>query len=437
MRVTKFMILLAFLLVLTLSISISAQKDSAQSNVPALPQPSGPFGVGRVAFDWTDPNRPADMAEDRGAHSELMVYIWYPTEASSKEVKGILFPGAKQFDSAPDISASLKGQIFGGNWPLVVSGAITSHAQENAAIAKNRKTFPVIIFSPGASGTCFQYSSALENLVSHGYVVAAIEHTSEVFAVAFSDGAIHTYSAKRIPQQFLPPPGATKEEYEDKLEAWYRHCVDVRAADESFVLDKLIELNKGADGSSQFSRRLDLARVAAAGHSRGGWSSILTCRRDERIKACVNEDGNAGGQGLDYPGAPIPKQPILYVEIPPVLKPGTTPNDWIVLKQLHLTAEEWMQQWHETVNKEFRAFPAGGYFVQLTLPGLEHYSFSDEVFLRAAKDGAGNKEEMALRGLRLTEEITRAFLDEVLKNEKQTRLRDDSEMTAKHFGPEN
>jgi len=48
----------------------------------------------------------------------------------------------------------------------------------------------------------------------------------------------------------------------------------------------------------------------------------------------VNLDGNAGGEGLDYPGAPIPKQPILYVEVAPVLKPGTTQNDWIVLQQL-------------------------------------------------------------------------------------------------------
>jgi len=377
------------------------------------------------------------MAEDRGAHSELMVYVWYPTTATGGEVKGTLFPGAKQIDSAPGALAGLRDQIFGGNWPLVVSGRITSHAQENAPVARNPKTFPVILFSPGASMTGFQYSSAIEDLVSHGYVVAAIEHTSEVFAVAFADGGIHTYSAKRIPQQFLPPPGATKEEFETKLEAWYRHCADVRAADESFALDKLIELNNATNGFSRFSGSFDLAHVAAVGHSRGGWSFILTCRRDERIKACVNEDGNAGGQGLEYPGAAIPKQPILYVEIPPVLKPGTTQSDWIVLKQLNLSAEQWTQQWHETVHQELSSFPSGGYFVQLTTPGMEHYSFSDEVLLRAAKDGRGEKQEMALDDLRLTEDVTRAFLDEVLKNQKQTRLRTDSGMIVEHFGPGN
>ncbi len=427
--------LLALLLVMTLGISTRGQKDS-QSNVPKLPLPSGPFAVGRVSFDWIDPNRAPDMAEDRGPHSELMVYLWYPTEATSGEIKSTLFPGAKQIDSSPDFSAFLKAKVFGGNWPVVVSGAITTHAQENAPIAKGPKVFPVVLFSPGAFGTCFQYSSAIEDLVGHGYVVAALEHTSEVFGVLFLDGKVHVYSPARIPKQAIPPPGSSKEEYEVKLEEWYRHNVDVRAADISFVLDKLIELNRALKPASQFSRRLDLDHVGVVGHSRGGWSSVVACRRDERFKACVNEDGNAGGQGLTYPGAPVPKQSILYVEISPVLKPGTTQDDWIVLKQLHLTAEQWVQQWHETVNKEFRSFSSGGYFVQLTAPGMEHYSFSDEVVLRAAKEGAKDKEEMALHNLRLTEDITRSFLDEVLRNEKPTQLHDTSEMTVKHFEAE-
>ena len=94
-----------------------------------------------------------------------------------------------------------------------------------------------------------------------------------------------------------------------------------------------------------------------------------------------------------------------------MLKPGTTADDWIVLKQLNLTAEEWVRQWHEIVNREFNSFPAGGYFVELKVPNLEHYSFSDEIHLQAAKDGAKEKEESALRDLRLTEDITRTFLD--------------------------
>jgi hypothetical protein len=60
---------------------------------------------------------------------------------------------------------------------------------------------------------------------------------------------------------------------------------------------------------------LDTNHAGVVGHSRRGWSAIVACRRDERIKARVSEDGNAGGQGLQYPGASIPKESNLYVEV--------------------------------------------------------------------------------------------------------------------------
>jgi hypothetical protein len=110
--------------------------DSLPTNIPKLPNPSGPFGVGRVAFDWIDPNRVADMVDNPATQTELMVYVWYPSDTVDKEVKGILFPGATKIDSAPEVPASLKNRIFGGDWPLVVSGAIASHAQEKRSDRK-------------------------------------------------------------------------------------------------------------------------------------------------------------------------------------------------------------------------------------------------------------------------------------------------------------
>jgi hypothetical protein len=57
------------------------------------------------------------MAEDRGAHSELMVYLWYPTKHPKHEVKGILFPGAKQFDTSPNLARiRAKSSEAAGRW---------------------------------------------------------------------------------------------------------------------------------------------------------------------------------------------------------------------------------------------------------------------------------------------------------------------------------
>jgi len=78
----------------------------------------------------------------------------------------------------------------------------------------------------------------------------------------------------------------------------------------------------------------------------------------------VNEDGNAGGQGLEYPGAAIPKQPILYVEIPPVLNRNTQ-SDWIDTQATESSPSS--DQQAETRTAGASSFPSGGYFVQLTL----------------------------------------------------------------------
>lgn len=388
-----------------------AAASQAQLNFQ-MPQPSGEFGIGRTAFDWTNRALNADNALD-SAHSEpdeLMVYLWYPTIKTAAGAKGNLFPGAKEIDVAPDTIPGFKnGPIFGGNWTKVVSGEIPSHAINDARIALKPKAFPVVVFTPASFGTCFEYSSAIEDLVSHGYVVASIEHTYETFAVAFPGGQVRTVPTRAIQQRYLAALGSSAEESYDKLAAWNRHRVDFRANEISFVLDKLSELNSG---DSQFSRRLDVHKVAVVGHSRGGWAAILSCRRDHRFRACVSLDGANDGEGLNYPGSPVPTQPILYVEIAKTME---LPDGWMPLKKAHLTAAEWVQRWHQTVDREFHRFPAGGYFVELKQSGLEHYSFSDRPVLLALREQ--KNADTAIKQLNLTENITRRFLDRHLKGD--------------------
>ena len=123
--------------------------------VPVLPQPSGQFGIGRVGFDWVDQKRPEPLSSQPNAHRELMVYLWYPTALNRDNfARGTYLPGAKEIDRTPG-STRIKEQVFGHFWSLVVSGEITSHAKENAAIAKSKNPFPVILFSHGGSWTSF------------------------------------------------------------------------------------------------------------------------------------------------------------------------------------------------------------------------------------------------------------------------------------------
>ncbi len=120
------------------NITAHGQTNSADTprKAPQLPVPSGPFGIGRVSYDWIDMSRPDRFSSDPNAHRRLMVYIWYPTSPKNDNAEGAYLPGAKQMDTDAEVQHQMRDD-HGANWPLIVSGAIHSHAEDNAAVAKN------------------------------------------------------------------------------------------------------------------------------------------------------------------------------------------------------------------------------------------------------------------------------------------------------------
>lgn len=115
---------------------VFAQDTQPADAFPKPPAPPGPFGIGRVGYDWVDPSRPDQYSSDPNAHRELMVYFWYPTSGKSSDAKGSYFPGTQQMDTQPEIRARLARE-FGKNRSAMVSGAIFSHAVERAPVAKS------------------------------------------------------------------------------------------------------------------------------------------------------------------------------------------------------------------------------------------------------------------------------------------------------------
>src|SRR5262249_44233795 len=149
------------------------------------------------------------------------------------------------------------------------------------------------------------YSALLEELASHGYVVAAIQHTYETSVVVFPDGRLVRFAEDKWK--------AAEEGSEEKRLRYYKDRLEVWAADAVFVLDQLVKLDAGTPGSA-LKGRLDLTRVGIFGHSFGGLSSAQACRRDDRFKACINMDGMR--LGLVYLPDEVgkgPRQPFLYM----------------------------------------------------------------------------------------------------------------------------
>jgi dienelactone hydrolase len=367
--------------------------------VPRLPMPTGSFGIGRVGYDWTDTARPDRFSADAKAHRELMVYLWYPT-AKAAEAKGAYLPGAQAMDKAPAIQNRMREE-YGANWPLLVSGAIFSHAVDGAAVAKSPKQFPLILLSHGLGGSGFGYTALIEDLVSHGYVVATIEHTETAGVVAFPDGRLVPFHEDQA------PPGLSPAERWKRMVDSVTAGITEGAGDVRFVLDRLTELNAGDARSFPLAGRLDLNRVAAMGHSAGAEFAALACEMDARFKACVDLDGGMVPIAAlpESPDGKTMQQPLLFLEaFHPESNMGGT-------HEQHL-------EYFKKREAQLEATRPGTFAVVLHSAGIVHGSFSDDPFLEAG--GQEQKLSVARHNLDLIEEFVLGYLDRNFKGDRET-----------------
>ena len=397
--------------------------QAAAPSIKATPQlvtPAGPFGIGRIGYDWTDPARLHPSSTDRQAHRELMVYLWYPTSTKRADVRGVYFPGARQIDASPKAHARMVNE-FGANWPLMISGAIFSHAEEGAPPAeKGGKGFPVVVFSHGAGSSGFVYTSLIEDLVSHGYVVASIEHTETAMVVLFPDGRIVLFHDE------VMPAGLSPADRFARMAASIGAGINEGAADVRFVLDRLTQMNAGDRRPFPLAGKLDVNRFAAMGHSAGAEFAARACQLDARLKACVDLDGGMvpiTALPIDPDGATL-KQSLLFLEADhPESQMGGT----------HAEHEVYAKKKED----QLQSSPAGSYDVILKSPGIAHPSFSDVPLLFAGQDGFPEV-SVVLHNHQLIEEFVRAFLDKNLKQAKAPLLdganATSTEATVKRYG---
>src|SRR3989442_16045483 len=100
--------------------------------------------------------------------------------------------------------------------------------------------------APGGGQKALSYTALLEDLASHGFVVAAIDPPYNAQAVKYSDGTVLNK---------LPPDkrGWEVPATRDDMPRIYEQMVTHWSRDMSFVLNRLIELNRI---DARFARRL-------------------------------------------------------------------------------------------------------------------------------------------------------------------------------------
>lgn len=255
------------------------------------------------------------------------------------------------------------------------------------------------------------YTTQIENLVSHGYVVASLEPLPDPVVVSFSNTQILPFATdlrKTYNRQRAAPRGFLWEAAIDSALAHEKSL----AADLSFVLNALAIVNRGSTQDAPFSQRLDLSKVGSFGHSDGGTAAAFACQLDPRISACLSEDGwTPRGPSPPVAFAKTPARPFMWINLP------VAPPDDEQLAYLHLARKDFdgMARKSEILaSRQLDSFQNKAYRVTLRRPDLTDDYFTDGPFVWSMQQYP-QENAMARNALVVVNDYMRAFFDHSLR----------------------
>jgi dienelactone hydrolase len=198
-----------------------------------------------------------------------MVQIWYPANREAGP-EAPYIPDLERLHNSIDQYWSDRPTVH-------------THATIGAPLSSARKQYSVVIFSHGMNSARFRYTAIVEELASHGYVVASIDHTYWGPGVAFPNGKTVRFEEGMIARDRLSS---------EDIDRIMQEGITVMAADQNFVAGELAKLNEDARASTNpFRHRLDLKNVGVMGHSMGGMAATRACLEYTAFKACISLDG--------------------------------------------------------------------------------------------------------------------------------------------------
>lgn len=235
-------------------------------DVSFLPRLTGPYGVGVRTMHLVDQTRPENFTNDTDDFREMMIQVWYPISQA--------YLGERALYMNPPTFLWLKGR---SPVPLITIPDdaykfVRPNERLEAPIAPG--TFPVIIFSPGYDGVYQIYTSFIEDLVSHGFVVVSINHPYVSGITVFPDN--RTVGLAPVPTD--PAQQA----------AFFAKSLRVIVQDAKFVLNTTVAMNVS---DPEFAGHFDLSHVGMYGHSFGGANTAVCCYEDSRFLAGLTLEG--------------------------------------------------------------------------------------------------------------------------------------------------
>lgn len=214
----------------------------------------GPFNVGVRTETFVDEARECAITHQART---LVTDIWYPAVDKPQTDRNTF---ADYWVNEMGVGAG-KFAIsrFGGDFDKI-NETFKTVSYRDAELHDG--AFPLLIFSHGNGGFRHQNTFQCEYLASHGYVVAAADHTGNAAVTVLSDRLIPYNSVTR------------KAERRDD-----------RPHDVSFLITHLTGLSDSDD--HWLSGHLETKQIGVLGHSFGGFTACRVCDLDDRIKATL------------------------------------------------------------------------------------------------------------------------------------------------------
>jgi hypothetical protein len=400
----------AFCTLLACTTSVSA------SDRPPLPTPSGCYGIGRVSYEMIDPSRSEPLSPKPNEHRRMMVYVWYPTDKKSMVGKATA-PYLPGFDDAQ--SKVSPGDVADMFYPATYEGQQSLPATvvvDHAPIARGKQRFPLLLFAHGWGNPTFLYTAEIQDIVSHGYFVAAIDHPYDTNYTRFPDGEVIGFAQESFNKASRQPHG---------IRAYTKERVEVMARDNRYALTQLLNYAQSRNVHAPFYERIDADKIGAFGHSIGGLAAARTCQIDSRVWACMDQDST------DYRGSPFVVSDLQETERQPFFLYVVSSADVWSSKALNPSDEELaqqklsrpdfnsiMQQQQQNQTRQLTEIVGGSYRLMLfDLPGFVHRSFTDQTLLASKLD-----HEQSLHNFHVAQIYTLAFFDKCLKGDRTTVL---------------
>lgn len=273
----------------------------------SFPTPTGPYKVGTRWLALTDSSRFETLAPSPGGKRQLIVRVWFPADSVA---------GAPDDYIESDVAKGIARGLHFPAFSLSHLANISSHSYRRAWLPAQPKRFPLILFSHGyAVGTESQNTVQMEELASHGFVVASIDHPYEAGAILMPDGKValantpYRIDDSTVVRNTVAVIGQLQSARDTTaMLAPLRELLAMAPAldtsvtrwtdDTKFVLDQITRMSRPHEGSDTlFAGRLTTDKVGVFGMSFGGATAAAFCTVDTRCAAGMNLDGLHYGIG--------------------------------------------------------------------------------------------------------------------------------------------